>query len=69
MKVLAAGLLAIIALGSGDLTGSTNEMRYNRPENIILTACDQNAMQICRRNWNICSNICRSGGAVHQQTC
>jgi hypothetical protein len=35
MKVPAIGLLAIISLGSGELTGSANELRYTLPEKII----------------------------------
>jgi hypothetical protein len=32
--------------------------------------CDQNAMQICRQQWDYCSNICSSDAdVVHQQTC
>jgi hypothetical protein len=70
MKVLAIGLLAIIALGSGDLTASINELRYNPDPKIILVACDQNTMQICRQQWNYCSEICNSDADVgHQQTC
>jgi hypothetical protein len=52
MKVLAIGLLAIIALGSGDLTVSANELRYNPPAKIILAECDQSAMRICRQQWD-----------------
>jgi hypothetical protein len=31
--------------------------------------CDQNAMQICRQNWDYCSDICVTGDAQSQQTC
>jgi hypothetical protein len=41
MKMLATGLLAIIALGSGGPTGSANEPRYNPPAKIILAGCDR----------------------------
>jgi hypothetical protein len=58
MKALAIGLLAIIALGSGELTASANEQGYNPRPKIILVECDQNAMEICRQQWNYCSNIC-----------
>jgi hypothetical protein len=46
MRVLAVGLLSIIALGSGNLTGSASELRYNPPAKIFLAECDQSAMQI-----------------------
>ena len=69
MKVLAIGLLAIIALWSGDVRSSANELRYNPPAKIILAECDQNAMQICRQDWDYCSDICKSGDAASQQTC
>jgi hypothetical protein len=70
MRVLAVGLLSIIALGSGNLTGSANELRYNPPAKIFLAECDQSAMQICRQMWNYCSDICRSDSDPdHQQTC
>jgi hypothetical protein len=45
MKVLAIGLLAIIALGRGDLTGSANELGYNPPAKIVLVGCDENAIK------------------------
>jgi hypothetical protein len=70
MRVLAVSLLSIIALASGDLTGSANEVRYNPPAKIILAECDQSAMQICRQMWNTCSDICQSDSDPdHQQTC
>jgi len=69
MKVLAVGLLAIIALGSGDLTGSAKEITHTSPAKIILAECDQNAMQICQQDWNYCSDICKSGDSASQQTC
>ena len=70
MKVLAIGLLPIIALGGGELTASANELRYNPRPNLILVECDQNAMQICRQQWDYCSDICNSDSdVVHQQTC
>ena len=69
MKVLAIGLLAIIALGSGGVTGSANELGCNPPGKIILAECDQSAMQICLQQWDFCSEICRSGDAASQQTC
>ena len=69
MKVRAIGLLSIIALGSGNLTGSGNELKYNPPARIILVECDQNAMQIYRQQWNYCSDICVTGDAQSQQTC
>jgi len=69
MKVLAIGLLAIIALATGDLAGSATEIKGNPPANIIFAECDQNAMQICRQMWDTCSDICKSGDAASQQTC
>jgi hypothetical protein len=69
MKVAAIGLLAIITLGSGELTGSANELRYTLPEKIILVDCDENAMQICRQQWDICSNICTGSTGATADTC
>ena len=69
MKVLAIGLLAIIALGSGGPTGSANEPRYNPPAKIILAGCDQSAYQICRQQWNICSDICQGSTGAVAETC
>jgi hypothetical protein len=69
MKALAIGLLAVIVLGSGDLTGAANELGYNPPAKIILAECDQNAMRICLQQWDFCSQICRSGDATSQQIC
>jgi len=39
------------------------------PEPAAASECDQNAMQICRQQWNICSDICVTGDAQSQQTC
>ena len=64
MKVLAIGLLAVIALGGGDLTASANELRYNPRLKIILVACDEDAMQICRQQWDYCADICTSAADV-----
>jgi hypothetical protein len=50
MKVLLIGLLAVIALGRGELTASANELRYTPSPKMILVECDQNAIQICRHN-------------------
>ena len=69
MKVLAIGVLAMIAFGSGEMTGSANELRQSQPAKIILAECDQDAMQICRQQWDYCSDLCRSGDAASQQTC
>jgi hypothetical protein len=70
MKVRAIGLLAVIALGSGDLTACANELRYNPRPKVILVECDQNAMQICRQQWDYCSDICNGDAdVIHQQTC
>ena len=68
MKVLAIGVMAIIALGSGDLRASANELRYNPRPKIILVEYVQNATQICRQQWDYCSDICNSDAdLVHQQ--
>ena len=69
MKVLAIGLPAIIALWSGDLAASANELGYTPRPNIFLVECDQNAMQICRQQWDYCSNICTSGDDASRETC
>jgi hypothetical protein len=69
MKVLAIGLLAIIALGRGDLTASANDLRYNPHATIILVECDQSAMQICRQQWDYCSDICTGSTGAAADTC
>jgi hypothetical protein len=38
-------------------------------EPAAASECDQNAMQICRQNWDYCSDICKSGDDASQQTC
>jgi hypothetical protein len=69
MKALAIGLLAIIALGIGDLTASANEPENNPRPKIILVECDQSAMQICRQQWDYCSNICTGSTGATADTC
>ena len=69
MKVVAIGLLAIVAIANGDVTASANELRYNPPENIILADCDENAMQICRQQWQYCSDICTGSTGATADTC
>jgi hypothetical protein len=38
-------------------------------ESATASECDQNAMQICRQQWDICSDICVTGDIQSQQTC
>jgi hypothetical protein len=38
-------------------------------EPAIASECDQNAMQICRQQWDYCSDICVTGDTQSQQTC
>ena len=69
MKVLAIGLLAIVAIANGDVTASANELRYSPSEKIILADCDENAMQICRQQWDYCSDICTGSTGATADTC
>ena len=38
-------------------------------EPAAASECDQDAMQICRQQWGICSDVCVTGDAQSQQTC
>jgi hypothetical protein len=38
-------------------------------EPAAASECNQNAMQICRQQWDYCSDICVAGDAQSQQTC
>ena len=68
LKSTFVGLLALTAASDAFTQG--NELGYNPPAKIILAECDQNAMQICRQQWNYCSDICNSDADPdHQQTC
>ena len=69
MKVLAIGLLVIVATANGDSTASANELGYNPPEKIILADCDENAMEICRQQWHYCSDICTGSTGATADTC
>ena len=58
LKSTFVGLLALTA--ASDAFAQGNELGYNPPAKIILAECDQNAMQICRQQWNYSSDICNS---------
>ena len=68
LKSIFVGLLALTA--ASDAFAQGKELGYNPPAKIILAECDQNTMQICRQQWNYCSDICSSDADPdHQQTC
>jgi hypothetical protein len=53
--------------GSG--TSAAGATAGPEAESAAASECDQNAMQICRQQWNICSDICVTGDTQSQQTC
>jgi hypothetical protein len=56
--------------GSGaDYRGSGASAAGTEAEAAAASECNQSAMQICRQNWDYCSDICVTGGAQSQQTC
>jgi len=53
--------------GSGASAAGATEAAEADPA--AASECDQNAIEICRRQWDICSDICVTGDAQTQQTC